>query len=73
MAWVLRLVETDIDGPARVIGVMDITPFGALGDMSKLGLMLSEAKRILARLRLCCTEADSESAWAQFPKVQSVF
>jgi hypothetical protein len=51
MAWVLRLVETGIDGPARVIDVMDITPFGALGDMSKMGLMLSEAKQILARLQ----------------------
>src|ERR1700761_9619545 len=51
MAWVLRLVETGIDGPARVIDVMDITPVGALGDMSKLGLMLSEAKQILARLQ----------------------
>jgi hypothetical protein len=51
MAWVLRLVETGIDGPARVIDVMDITPFGALGDISNLGLMLSEAKQILARLQ----------------------
>jgi hypothetical protein len=51
MAWVLRLVETGIDGPVRVINVMDITPFGALGDVSKLELMLSEAKQILARLQ----------------------
>ena len=52
MGWVLRLVETGIDGPARVIDVMDITPVGALGDMSKLGLMLSEAKQVLARLQV---------------------
>jgi hypothetical protein len=51
MAWVLRLVETGIDGPARVIDVTDIRPLGALGDISKLGLMLSEAKQILARLQ----------------------
>jgi hypothetical protein len=51
MTWVLRLVETESDGPARVIDVMDITRFGAFGDISKLGLMLSEAKQILARLQ----------------------
>jgi hypothetical protein len=51
MAWVLRLVETEIDGPARVIDVMDIRPLGALGDIANLGLTLSEAKQILARLQ----------------------
>ena len=51
MAWVLRLVETEIDDPARVIDVMDIRPLGALGDIANLGLTLSEAKQILARLQ----------------------
>jgi hypothetical protein len=51
MAWVLRLVETGIDGPARVIDVTDIRPLGALGDIANLGLTLSEAKQILARLQ----------------------
>ena len=37
--------------PHVMDGLMDITPFGALGDISKLGLMLSEAKQILARLQ----------------------
>jgi hypothetical protein len=37
MAWVLRLVETGIDSPARVIDVMDIWPLGDLGDIVKLG------------------------------------
>jgi hypothetical protein len=32
---------------------MDIAPFGALGDISNLGLMLSEAKQILATLLNC--------------------
>jgi hypothetical protein len=51
MAWVLRLVETGIDSPARVIDVMDIRPLGGLGDIAQLGLTLSEAKQILARLQ----------------------
>jgi hypothetical protein len=58
MAWVLRLVETEIGGPARIIDVMDIRPLGDLGDIAKLcdraregGLTLSEAKQNLARLQ----------------------
>jgi hypothetical protein len=48
---VLRLVETGIDSPPRVIDVMDIAPLGDLGDIAKLGLTLSEAKQILTRLQ----------------------
>jgi hypothetical protein len=51
MGWVLRLVEAGIDSPPRVIDVMDIRPLGVLGDIAKLGLTLSEAKQILARLQ----------------------
>jgi len=51
MGWVLRLVETGIDSPPRVIDVMDIEAFGDLGDIAQLGLTLSEAKQILARLQ----------------------
>jgi hypothetical protein len=51
MEWVLRLVETGIDGPARVIDVLDIRPLGGLGEIAKLGLTLAEAKQILARLQ----------------------
>jgi hypothetical protein len=32
MGWVLRLVETGIDGPARVFDVIDLKPTGSLGD-----------------------------------------
>jgi hypothetical protein len=51
MGWVLRLVETGIDSPARVIDVLDIRPLGGLAEIAKLGLTLAEAKRILARLQ----------------------
>src|ERR1700759_4775189 len=51
MGRVLRLVETGIDSPPRVIDVMDIGPFGDLGDIAELGLTLPEAKQILARLQ----------------------
>jgi hypothetical protein len=49
MGWVLRLVETEIDSPGRVIDVMDISSLGGLGDITKLGLMLAEVRRNLAR------------------------
>jgi hypothetical protein len=51
MAWVLRLVETGTDGPARVVDATNIGPLGVLGDIANLGLTLSEAKQILARLQ----------------------
>jgi hypothetical protein len=51
MAWVLRLVETGIDRPSRVIDVLDIRLRGDLGDIANLGLTLAEAKQILARLQ----------------------
>ena len=51
MGWVLRLVETGIDSSPRVIDVVDIGPFGDLGDIARLGLTLPEAKQILARLQ----------------------
>jgi hypothetical protein len=51
MGWVLRLVETGIDSPARVIDVLDIRALGDLADIANLGLTLSEAKQILARLQ----------------------
>jgi hypothetical protein len=51
MAWVLRLVETGADGAARIIDVMDVRPLGGLGEIANLGLMLAEAKQILAGSR----------------------
>jgi hypothetical protein len=64
MAWVLRLVETGIDDPARIIDVMDIRPLGALGDIANLGLTLAEAKQILARLQqvVVSVQADDHAA-----------
>jgi hypothetical protein len=63
MAWVLRLVETGIDRPSRVIDVLDIRPRGDLADIANLGLMLSEAKPILARLQqaLVAVQADDHA------------
>jgi hypothetical protein len=64
MAWVLRLVETGIDCPPRVIDVLDIRPRGDLGDVANLGLTLAETKQILARLQqtVVAVQADNHAA-----------
>ena len=60
MAWVLRLVEMGLDGPARVIDVTDVGPLGALGGIANLGLRLSEAKQILASLQRAVVEVQAD-------------
>ena len=49
MRWVLQLVETGTDSRARSVQVLEINRHNDLGDIANLGLMLSEAKRLLAR------------------------
>jgi hypothetical protein len=48
MEWVLRLVETGMDGQSRSSDVMAITRPDGLGDIAHLGLTLVEAKQLLA-------------------------
>jgi hypothetical protein len=51
MGWVLRLVETETDGPSPGVDVMEMARRGALGDIANLGLTLPEAKQLLARVQ----------------------
>jgi hypothetical protein len=51
MGWVLRLVETAVNGRSRDVDVMAIAERGALGDIANLGLTLAEAKQLLARVQ----------------------
>src|SRR5215831_11044102 len=51
MGWILRLVQTGIDGQSRSADVMEINRADALGDISSLGLTLPEAKQLLARVQ----------------------
>lgn len=51
MGWIVRLVETGIDGQPRSADVMQISRPDNLGDISNLGLTLSEAKQLLARVQ----------------------
>jgi hypothetical protein len=51
MEWVLRLVETGIDGQSRSSDVMAISRPDGIGDLANLGLTLVEAKQLLAHVQ----------------------
>ena len=51
MGWVLRLVETETDGAGRGVDVMEISWRSDLREIANLGLTLSEAKQLLARVQ----------------------
>jgi hypothetical protein len=48
MGWVLRLVETGVDGSSRSVDVMVIDPSGDLDDIAALGLTLAQGKQLVA-------------------------
>src|SRR5688500_3619983 len=48
MGWVLRLVETGVEGSGQSIDVLEIIRPNDLGNLADLGLTLSEGKRLLA-------------------------
>src|SRR5688500_19127086 len=48
MGWVLRLVETGVEGSSRSVDVMAIDRPGDLGDIADLGLTLAQGKRLVA-------------------------
>ena len=51
MAWILRLVKTGVEGEGPCTDVMEINRPADLSDIANLGLTLSEAKRLLARVQ----------------------
>src|SRR5579864_9517005 len=60
MRLVLRLVETETDGPAEGVDVMEIRPPRDLGDIAHLGLTLPEAKQLLARVQQAVVAAQAQ-------------
>jgi hypothetical protein len=48
--WILQLVEIGTDSRARSVDVMEVGRPNDLGDIANLGLTLSEAKQVLARI-----------------------
>src|SRR3954463_11821196 len=48
MGWVLRLVETGVEGSSRSVDVMAIDRPGDLGDIAALGLTLAQGTQLVA-------------------------
>src|SRR3954449_10131782 len=59
MGWVLQLVETGLDNRAQRIDVMEISRSNNLRDIASLGLTLSEAKQLLARVQRAVVAAQA--------------
>src|SRR3954447_18499876 len=59
MGWVLRLVETGTDTRAQSVDVMEISRPNELRDLASLGLTLSEAKQLLARVQQAVVAAQA--------------
>jgi hypothetical protein len=55
----LRLVETGTVSRARSVDVLEISRPNDLGDIANLGLTLSEAKRLLARVQQAVVAAQA--------------
>ena len=51
MGWVLRLAETGPDAASESIDLIEIHRSSGLADIASLGLTLSEAKELLARVQ----------------------
>ncbi len=51
MAWILRLVKTGAEGEGAFTDIMEIRKPDDLGAIANLGLTLSEAKLLLARVQ----------------------
>jgi hypothetical protein len=71
MGWVLRLVETGVDGSSRSVDVMAIDCLGDLGDIADLGLTLTQGKRLVALVQQEIVTAQSRDHAAQRPQCRS--
>jgi hypothetical protein len=59
MGWVLRLAETGPDAAAESIDLIEIHRSSGLADIANLGLTLSEAKELLARVQQAIVAAQA--------------
>src|SRR5690349_752437 len=67
MRWVLQLVETGTDSRTRSVEVLEISRPSDLGDIAKLGLTLTEAKQLLARVQQAVVAAQAHGHAVQRP------
>jgi hypothetical protein len=67
MGWVLRLVETGVEGSGRSVDVMMIDRPGDLGDIADLGLTLAQGKQLVALVQQEIVTAQSRDHAARRP------
>src|SRR3954447_18808563 len=51
MGWILRLVETGVEGPLGSVDVLEIDRPGNLDDLADLGLRLPDGKQLLSQVQ----------------------
>jgi hypothetical protein len=71
MGWVLRLLETGVDGSSRSVDVMAIDRPGDLGDIADLGLTLAQGKQLVALVQQEIVTAQSRDHAARRPICRS--
>jgi hypothetical protein len=71
MGWVLRLVETGVDGSSRNVDVMVIECPGDLSDIADLGLTLSQGKQLVALVQQAIVTAQSRDHAARRPECRT--
>jgi hypothetical protein len=71
MGWVLRLVETGVDGASRSVDVMTIDRLGDLGDIAALGLTLAQGKQLVALVQQEIVTAQSRDHAVRRPLCRS--
>ena len=51
MGWVLRLVESGVEGSAGIVDVLEIDGPGDLRNLADLGLKLAQGKQLLSQVQ----------------------
>src|SRR4051794_23782390 len=71
MGWVLRLVETGVEGSGRSVDVMMIDRPGDLGDIADLGLTLAQGKQLVALVQQAIVTAQSRDHAVRRPECRT--
>src|SRR4051812_47160179 len=71
MGWVLRLVETGVDGASRSVDVMAIDRLSDLSDIADLGLTLAQGKQLVALVQQEIVTAQSRDHAVRRPLCRS--
>src|SRR3954447_1758143 len=71
MGWVLRMVETGVEGSGRSVDVMMIDRPGDLGDIADLGLTLAQGKQLVALVQQAIVTAQSRDHAVRRPECRT--